>query len=494
MGALADEGDFLRRSIQKMVLSSLLMMLALSLTVTTSFILAAQLFGHNAMAAINLVTPLLYFVCFLSSIIGTGTSYLYSFEIGAFRQEKANKLVGQGAILAVTSSILLAVILFFGREVFFSLFDVTDEIGTFACEYYSVFFLSAAINPIYFLMYVIVYADGGGKIGVIATFLSLLVTVVAGIIFGIKFGISGIALGTLLGYLTSIAVFSKWIFFDLETLKPILNISLSEIFRVMKYSLVRASLYLYIGLGNMILNTFFLKTFGEQNFPILSVVISILQFAVFLNGVAEAAEPLVNIYLGEKNFDGIKKVMKIAIKAALLSGAAIIPIFLLLGEEIAGLFNIGDEILAETVFAIRTIGFSMPFISLIYMFSTYYQICGHMKIAFALSFFKDFGFYLLIPIKRGVDSKLVMRISLIIEEIGMGIVDNNPNDEPLVELTLIFGEQTQIIIRDNGKHFDLTDETVNSFRSFFIYSFLEGSGTMRSYLTTQNYNRHIFTF
>ena len=75
----------------------------------------------------------------------------------------------------------------------------------------------------------------------------------------------------------------------------------------------------------------------------------------------------------------------------------------------------------------------------------------------------------------------------------MSIVENNPNEEPLAELTLIFGEKTQIIIRDNGKRFDLTDEKVNSFRSFFLYSFLEGSSTDRSYLTTQNYNRHIFT-
>ena len=59
-------------------------------------------------------------------------------------------------------------------------------------------------------------------------------------------------------------------------------------------------------------------------------------------------------------------------------------------------------------------------------------------------------------LKRGFDSKLVMKISLIIEEIFMSIVENNPNEKILVELTLIFGEKMQIIIRDNGKRFDLT--------------------------------------
>lgn len=104
---------------KKMLLASLLMMFAENLSDIINYILAAQILGNNAMAAVNLVTPLLYFVCFLSALIATGTSYLYSFEIGAFRQEKANKLVGQGAILAVTLSILFAMIFFLVERYFF---------------------------------------------------------------------------------------------------------------------------------------------------------------------------------------------------------------------------------------------------------------------------------------------------------------------------------------------------------------------------------------
>lgn len=550
--------------LKKMILSSLFMVIAFCLSSTADFILAARLFGDNAMAAVNLVTPIFFVINFLSSMIGTGTTYMYSFEIGAFRSENANKFVGQGAILAVMLSILLGVILFFGRDVFFSFFDVTGEIETFAREYYSLFLLAVAINPVRFLMYALVLADGGGKNGVVANFLSLFVNIVSSIILGIKFGIAGIAFGTFLGYLSSMIVFAKWIFFDSQTLKPILHISASKILKVFRLSYVYASYFLYLGFGNIILNAFFLKTFGEQNFPILSVVMSLLQFSQFLLGLSNATEPLVNIYLGEKNFDGIKKVMKISIKTQLFSGAVLIPIIFVFSANLAELFGIGDRIFAETVFAIRAIAFSMPFIAVLYLFTTYYQISGHTKTAFALSFCKDFGFYLLIPIilglsfgiegffigmmsvsiascvifaiilrvrhgksfplllsaadtvsrdaklnlervlelrdwaeaefqKRGFDSKLTMRIALIIEEVGMSIVENNPNEEPLAELTLIFGEKIQIIIRDNGKRFDLTDEKVNSFRSFFLYSFLEGSSTDRSYLTTQNYNRHVFT-
>ena len=89
------------------------------------------------------------------------------------------------------------------------LFEVTGEIETFAREYYLIFFLSAAINPVYFIMFVIVFADGGGKNGVIANFLNLLVNVISSIVLGLKFGIVGIAFGTFLGYFSAILVFVK---------------------------------------------------------------------------------------------------------------------------------------------------------------------------------------------------------------------------------------------------------------------------------------------
>ncbi len=283
---------------------------------------------------------------------------------------------------------------------------------------------------------------------------------------------------------------------------------------------------------------------------------------MFLDGIGQAAEPLINIYLGEKNFDGIKKIMSVSIRTALTLGAVTIPIIFLFSENIAGIFGIRDELFEETIFAIKIIAFAMPFLAVLYLFATYYQILGHLKIAWALSFCKDFVSYVTLPIifsltmglsgmwlgmlavspltcaifiiflrmkykkdfplllpekdiisrdsvlnlekvmelrdwaeeeilKRGFNEKFSMKAALIIEESGMLIVDNNSDISPLAELTIFFDENIKIIIRDNGKRFDLTDEQVNSFRKFFIDVLIESSQTNVRYLTTQNYNRHI---
>ena len=90
--------------------------------------------------------------------------------------------------------------------------------------------------------------------------------------------------------------------------------------------------------------------------------------------------------------------MNIAIKTALTFGAATVPIIFVFSANIAELFGIRAELLAESVLATRIMAFSMPFIAILYLFATYYQIISRFKIAVALSFCKDFAFYIMIPI------------------------------------------------------------------------------------------------
>lgn len=558
-----DRETFCKIKFKDMFIAAVLTMAAIILILTMDTVIAAQFFGDSSMAGINLIKPILYLSVFFTAMISTGTSYLYSFEIGAFRNEYANKLVGQGTILTIILAIVIGIIVFLGEEIFFSFFSNSGAAEYSAREYYSCLPFILAVHTVYAFMQTIIYVDGGGKNCVIAMIAQFAVNFFASIILGLKFGVFGIALGSLIGYLPAILIFAKWIFFDSQTLKPILFFSVSETVKILKLSYVHASIYLHIGLANFILNAFFLRTFGDKYFPILSVIVSILQFSLFLDGIGQAAEPLINVYLGEKNFDGIKKIMSVAMRSALTLGAVTIPIIFLLSENIAGIFGIRDELFAETVFAIKIISFAMPFLALLYLFAMYYQILGHLKIALALSFCKDFVFYATLPIifslavglsgmwlgmlavsivtcaifiiflrarykkdfplllpekdiisrdavlnlekvvefcdwveeellKRDFDEKIAMRVTLIIEEIGMLIVENNPKISAFVEVTIFFDENVKIIIRDNGARFDLTDEQVNSFRNFFVYSFLEGTRTDRRYLTTQNYNRHIF--
>lgn len=298
----------------------------------------------------------------------------------------------------------------------------------------------------------------------------------------------------------------------------------------------------------------------------MSAIFSVSQLSYCFSGIEKATEPIINVYLGEDNFNGVIKVMKPAIMTAFLAGAFAVPFLWIFSGSIADVFGISDpNLLTESIHAIKTFALAMPFISILHLFAMYYQINGYFKIAVSLSFCKDFLFYVGLPIAvsfvlglhgfwiglaaayigtfclfagllricyprtfpllapkqdviskdvlldvqkvialrdwaetefkvRGFSSHHAMKVGLLIEEIGMSIVDHNTDTNVLAELTMIFEGEPKIILRDNGIRFDMTQDNLASFRDFFLYSFLTEENIDNRFLETQNYNRHIFRF
>ena len=67
----------------------------------TDGIVAGNVLGADAFAAIGLLAPFLSISTFLASIVNTGTVLNYSYEIGKFNKRCANEFFSQGVIAAL---------------------------------------------------------------------------------------------------------------------------------------------------------------------------------------------------------------------------------------------------------------------------------------------------------------------------------------------------------------------------------------------------------
>ena len=67
----------------------------------TDGIVAGNVLGADAFAAIGLLAPFLSISTFLASIVNTGTVLNYSYEIGKFNKHRANEFFSQGVIAAL---------------------------------------------------------------------------------------------------------------------------------------------------------------------------------------------------------------------------------------------------------------------------------------------------------------------------------------------------------------------------------------------------------
>ena len=95
--------------------------------------------------------------------------------------------------------------------------------------------------------------------------------------------------------------------------------------------------------------------------------------------------------------------------------------------------------------------------------------------------------------KRGIASKTRIKLEVMIEDLGMLIIEKNKHRPVLTEITISFKKDIKVVMRDGGVLYDVTDpDAALSFRSMFVSGLLK-NGSRSTYLFTQNYNRHVFT-
>ncbi|MBO7093324.1 MAG: hypothetical protein J6W33_00230, partial [Spirochaetia bacterium] len=95
--------------------------------------------------------------------------------------------------------------------------------------------------------------------------------------------------------------------------------------------------------------------------------------------------------------------------------------------------------------------------------------------------------------KRKISSAVKTKLEVMIEDLGMLIIEKNKKHPVHVEITISFKKDIKVVIRDDGVLYDATDpDSALSFRSMFVAGLLR-NGARAAYLYTQNYNRNVFS-
>ena len=528
-------------------------------------LVAGYLFGEEAITGVNLVSPMFFAATFISMMIAVGTAHHYSYEIGRFKKEEADNAVGQGVLLAFVASLFVLLFTQSAKSRFLASVTESTDIFSYSSAYYTFFPYMLSVLPFFFLLQFLVYADGGGKRCVLASVLQLAVNVPCSFFLSRKIGMAGLSLGTLLGFLVSIAVYVSWIISVHSSIRLRWHFSFSDTFEIMKFSYAHACLPLYIGISRMSLNKFVALRFEDECLTALTVVNHLMVIILVFEGLGQAVDPLLNIYYGERNPDGIRKVMHSAIRIAVIEGVTLGLMMFAFAGFLPRLYGVHTpDLLDLCTSALRTVAPAMPFIALLYLFVVYYMVTGHLRISLAIAVLRNVVFYIALPLvlgmmfgiegvwigvalaymgtfflfagflrakygksfpliledrdivskdvvltvdklmeirgwagkecdKRGIASSVRNKIELLLEELGMLIIERNGIRPPLAEVSICFKKDIKVMIRDDGEIYDVTDpDAALSFRSMFVTELLQ-KGSRSAYLLTQNYNRNVFT-
>ena len=374
-----------------LVVASLAMLIEYLMGLADS-VIAGNLLGETALAGLNLLQPPMNIVTFVSCLIGTGTAICFSLETGRLNRPRATAFFSQGFWSALLLGGLVMALFVFGRDRFLHAFGATPEVLGYAIPYWNWFTPCALLEPVTVLLASAVYADGDSR----ACFWSYLVQL--GSNCGLSFilcktmGISGCALGTVIGNATAIAILASHFLKRSNTLRIVRHFTLPDLTHICRSSFGDASVRLCWAALFTLLNAYVIKHFGSETLPILSVVLTILGFSEAFNGVSNAAQPIVGVYIGEKNVTGVRVVMRAAEAVSLLEGLTVALILICWPQLVTRLIGIQDPAIIQPAYtAVRLIACGIPFMAAVFLFNSYYLFIEREALACILTIMANLG-------------------------------------------------------------------------------------------------------
>ena len=349
-------------------------------------VIAGNLLGETALASLNLLQPPMNFVSFIACLIGTGTAICFSLETGRFDRVRASEMFSQGFWGAILLGSLGVVAFALGRDAFLGLFGATPEVLAQAVPYWNGFMACALLEPVAVLLANVIYADGGGRTCFWSYVVQLGGNVGLSLVLCRRMGMVGCAIGTVCGNLLAIAVLSSHFLRKGHTLRLVRYFAVGDLMRIFRNSFGDASGRLCWAILFMLLNTFVIRNYGAETLPVLSAVLAVIGFSEVFNGAANAAQPIVGVYLGERNTRGVRTVMRAATRVTLLEGMAVSAVLVCWPKLVVTLVGINEPALVgPACTAVRLVSAGLVCSALCCLFNSYYLFIERAMLACALT-------------------------------------------------------------------------------------------------------------
>lgn len=370
-----------------------------SLITMSDSIVAGIFLGKEAVAAVSLVIPAYSLSWFFTMMVTYGASIIYSREIGSFNKERADEIFGNGVVSSVSVGIILFILFnVLGRK-YLIIYGAQGSILSMAERY--IYWMGSVmlISPISYFLNEMIYADGDETIHTLSNLVSAAVNLGTSIVLCRIIGISGIGIGSLVGTLSGLVVTCMHFFKKTNALRFKLYFSPKLCVSAARYSLVDGGFYLFYALYLAAINKFIIRFYGEDYLILGSVILMITELELVFDGIGEAMNPVIGVYLSEESFAGVRKILSIGTVTAAIEGMLTCAVVCLLSGVLPAVFGIDTgnlKSLAQAGIIIMSLGFA--FSSLNFLITSYYMIIDRIILGFVITMLRT----MVVPLISGL--------------------------------------------------------------------------------------------
>ncbi len=328
--------------------------------------------SENALTATSIAYP----VQLLMIAVGVGTAVginsLLSRLLGAKKFDEVTAAATTGLALALISSVIFIILGIFVPQVFVNLFTGDEVVGELCRQYLQICMIFCTGTFVETMVQRFLQAAGNTFLSMISLIVGAVTNIILDpiMIFGLvgfpALGIRGAAIATVigqwLGAATALLLNMKknkeikvsflGYRMDMDMVKRIYRVGFPTILTQAMGSIMISAMNVILMPFSSTAVAFFGAYYKLQNFLFMPI-----------NGLGQAALPIVGYNFGGKNRDRIKQVIKAAIAAAVVMAAVAMVIFLVFPRQLLLMFSASGDMLDIGVPALRIISITFLFFS-----------------------------------------------------------------------------------------------------------------------------------
>ncbi|GAA4966959.1 MATE family efflux transporter [Algibacter aquimarinus] len=356
--------------------------LVMSLNILVDTIFVGQWIGSTAIAAINVVLPVSFFIAALGMSIGIGGSSIISRALGANNETKALQTFGNQITLTLLLTISLVIPgLYFINDII-PAFGGKGNIFEPAKIYYKIVLYGVPFLAFCMMGNTVIRAEGKPKFAMYAMMIPSIGNLILDYIFInlLDLGMEGAAWATTGSYLLCFG-FILWFFLsknsELKLTNCYFKLRLPIVKEIGSLGFVTLSRQAVVSITYLFMNNILFDLGGETSVTAYAIVGRMLMFALFpVYGITQGFLPIAGFNYGAQHYDRVKKTIATALKYAIGLAALVFVILMIFPEVITKLFTSDVDVIKETPSAMRWVFAATPIIAIQLIGAAYFQAVG----------------------------------------------------------------------------------------------------------------------
>ncbi len=400
----------LKTILQFSIPSIIAMLLQTIITITDGFY-TGNYVGEQALAAINLGLPILYFYLGVGLCVGVGGSVICGRLLGAREKQKADKVFSQTMVTALVVCVFTSVFVFVLFKPILGILHADGSLSGYFTQYYRIMLFTYPLMVIGTIFGMFIRVDGRPQVCMFISIAGCIMNVILDYMFvGVMgLGVRGSAIGSLIVQIVSVLIqlgyfmrknaeirFRRFTF-DRKINSEILRNGSSEFIGEMASAI---SMFAF--------NYVLMKYVGAEGvaaFTILGFVV--YGYSMICIGFGQGISPLVSICCGAQEMQAAVDIRKITNGILFVTGALIAGGFVLTGRSYAGVFGCSNNVADMVANGFRLYAVTFLVMGYDVINSMYFTSCGDAKSSALISSLRGIvlllAFTFILPVFLGMN-------------------------------------------------------------------------------------------